>query len=140
MTKSGFTLIELTFTVMIAAVALGLAAPFGTRALDRLAARAARDTVMGFIHQTRIHARLHGGARLRILPDSVVEVWAGDSLRARWIGKELHVTIDPGRPDSVNLEWDALGVGRIASRTLKFRRGNAETRLVISSLGRARRQ
>ena len=140
MKKSGFTLLELTFTVMLAAVALGLAAPIGSRALDGLAAGSARDTAMGFVHHTRIHARLHGGARLLILPDSVIEVWAGDSLRARWVGHDSHVTVDPGRPDSVSLEWDALGVGRVANRTIRFRRGGAEAGLVISSTGRVRRQ
>lgn len=140
MKKSGFTLIEVAVTLMIASVAIGLAAPLGARALDRLAAITARDTVMGLVHQTRIQARLYGGARLLILPDSAVEVWAADSLKARWLGSASRVTVDPGRADTVSLEWDALGVGRVANRTLSFRRGDAETALVISSAGRVRRR
>lgn len=140
MKNSGFTLIELAVTLALVALALGLAAPFGARTVDRLAAIAARDQVMALVHQTRLHARLYGGAHLLILPDSVIEVWAGDSIRGRWSGIGNKVSIDPGRPDSVALVWDALGVGRVANRTLTFERGDAETALVISSAGRARRR
>jgi len=37
------------------------------------------------------------------------------------------------------ITYDALGIGRMASATLRFQRGRAVSTLVVSSLGRATR-
>jgi len=41
--------------------------------------------------------------------------------------------------DTVVLRFDALGVGRMTSRTFRVRRGSAEAGLTVATYGRVRR-
>ena len=50
------------------------------------------------------------------------------------------VRVDTGRRDTLVLAFDALGLGRVASATIVFRRGAAERALVVSGYGRVRRR
>lgn len=138
----GVTLAEIATVLVLAGVALGMALPLTSRALDRWAVRAARDEALALLHRARMEARLAGGARLEIrLEPAAMAVFTGDSLVAEWSGgAEGGVRIDlPGDRLRDELWFDALGLGVVTSRTLVFRRGPAEARLVISSRGRARR-
>lgn len=138
----GFTLAEIAAALVLAGVALGLALPLTSRTLDRWAVRASRDEALALLHRTRMEARLAGGARLEIRSEpAMLAVFTGDSLVTEWTaGAERGVRIDlPARRIRDQLRFDALGLGIVTSRTLTFRRGVAEARLVISSRGRARR-
>jgi hypothetical protein len=55
--------------------------------------------------------------------------------------EEYGVSLDlgGGRTD-VELAYDALGLGRVASQTVVFRRGDATAELVVSGYGRLRRR
>jgi hypothetical protein len=66
---------------------------------------------------------------------------AGDSAFG-WVAlqEELSVTVELSRGRSATeLRYDALGLGQVASETLRFRRGDAASALVVSGYGRVRR-
>jgi hypothetical protein len=63
------------------------------------------------------------------------------SLRRVALGTEFGVTLSlGGAATEVDLAYDALGLGRLASQTITFRRGSAAAALVVSGYGRVRRQ
>ena len=68
-----------------------------------------------------------------------------DTLHRSDPGRELGVErVGPDGPSDaplppVVITYDALGIGRMASATLRFQRGRAVSTLVVSSLGRATR-
>lgn len=138
----GFTLAEVVTVLVLTGVVLGLALPLTGRALDRWAVQASRDEALALVHRTRMEARLGGGARLFITSEpAALAVFRGDSLVQEWKdGARRGVRIElPGQRSQDELRFDGLGLGIVTSRTLAFRRGSAEARLVISSRGRARR-
>lgn len=49
------------------------------------------------------------------------------------------LALSGGRP-SVELRFDALGLGRMAARSVTLTRGSAVARLIISAYGRIRRE
>lgn len=143
--EPGFTVLELTVALTLISILIGLAAPLWRGATDRWAVRSVRDRAAVALHRTRTEARLWGGARLeldaavgalrlyRSHPDSLV--WEDRA------PGEHRVAIDlPRGATSTTLDFDPLGLGIVASRTLMFRRGSAEARLVVSSRGRGRRR
>ena len=70
--------------------------------------------------------------------DSSGWVEAGDSIvEVRRLAEEFGVTVDLGAGGEAELVFDALGLGRRASRTVVLRRGEAESRVVIAAYGRA---
>lgn len=143
--SAGFTLAELVVVLAIGSVMAGVAARSLGGLIDGWAVVAARDAVASMAHRARVEARRAGGATLRIVPDStLVSIRSPAGSGARWSGAESGVAIEIGsgpRSDrAVELRWDALGVGRVASRTVVFRRGSTERRLVFSSTGRVRRR
>jgi hypothetical protein len=120
-------------------VATSLTPRFG-QLLDRWAVLLARDHLVSLISQARAVAQVRGGA------DLVLETATGRA--AIEIDGESVATLDlrpwrvsvsagSGR-DSVLLRFDALGIGRIASQTLRLSRGAAEAQVIISSFGRVR--
>lgn len=139
--RPGATLPELVALLGLTSILLAMAGPaFGT-ARDRWAARAARDHTAALISHTRNLATLHGSATLRIdTVDVTVRIEAPTG--QNWgsvepIGARYGVRIRGA--GSGSLEFDALGLGRLANRTLEFHRGGAATRLTVSSYGRPRR-
>lgn len=140
--RRAFTVVELLLVVLLMTLAAGLALPLAAAALDGWAARSARDQALALLHRARATARIHGGARLALTADpAAVTLWVGDSLAARWpadgaSGVRIRL---PGDAATDELRFDALGLGIVASRTLRFQRGGAEARLIISSRGRGRR-
>jgi hypothetical protein len=71
-----------------------------------------------------------------------VRVWSPDSLlwEDRSPGEHGVEISVPGGAATATLTFDALGLGVVASRTLVFRRGDAEVRLVVSARGRGTRR
>jgi prepilin-type N-terminal cleavage/methylation domain-containing protein len=144
-TRSGYTLLELTVVMALLALAIGIAYPGARSAADAWAVRAARDAVAATLAGTRAAALAQRGAELLIVPESgVLLVRTGMQPRptARLeLTRDWRVTVtSPGSTaDTIVIRYDAIGLGRIANRTLRFERGRAVAGITIAAYGRARR-
>jgi Tfp pilus assembly protein FimT len=139
--RSGATLPELIVVLGLLAILGGMTFTASADVRNGVAVRAARDAAAGEIARARALATLHGSARLLLDPgstDLVLEAPAGSPAAVTPLESGVTVTVD-GRSEPVWLEFDALGLGRLANRTIRFGRGSAEARLTLSSYGRARR-
>jgi Tfp pilus assembly protein FimT len=139
----GHTVIELTFVLLLVGVAAASATPAARRLRDRTAVVAAREAVVGLLAEARLAAVEQGAAAVRIAsrPGRAELVAGGASLRRVDLSGDFGVTLALGGGRSeVELAYDALGLGRVASQTVSFRRGEAAAELVISSYGRVRRR
>jgi type II secretory pathway pseudopilin PulG len=136
--RAGHTLLELTVVLLLAGLAGTAVLPAARRAADRAAVSGAREALAGLVARARTEAMTLGGASLRTrAADATAWVQAGDSvIGLRGLGDEFGVTLDVGAAEA-ELDFDALGLGRRASRTLIVRRGQAEARLVVAAYGRA---
>ena len=137
--RSGFTLPEVVLVLALMGIAGTALLPSARAASDRLAVTAAREAVAALAARARTEAMVHGGAVLRLRAgDGRGWVEAGDRvLEVRRLSEEFGVTVDLGAGGEAELVFDALGLGRRASRTVVLRRGEAESRLVIAAYGRA---
>lgn len=140
--RRGHTLFELCAVLLLLAIAASAVLPLGRALADRMAVVAAREAVAGLVAEARMTALTHGGATVR-LEAAPWRGWlqVGDSVaRSVSLEDDLGVVVALMRSrSSVALEYDALGLGRVASETLRFRRGEQERTLVISGYGRVRR-
>lgn len=140
--RRGHTLFELCAALLLAALAASAFLPPARAVLDRMAVAAAREAVAGLVAEARLAAVAHGEARVR-LEAAPWRAWleVGDSVgRVVPLEQEFGVVVVlPRSRTGVTLDYDALGLGRVASETLRFRRGNEERALVISAYGRVRR-
>ena len=141
--RSGVSLVELIFTLSVLGVLAGVAVPAAAGLRDVLAVRGARDAVAGGLAHARAAAITHGGASLEIDLDAgvarVVSA-AGDTLGGAirlTAGHGVEIEV-PARTGVVAVRFDGLGIGRLANRTVVFRRGRAEARLVVTAYGRWR--
>lgn len=138
----GHTLPEVLLALTVAAVLTSLLVPPARRTVDRVAVDAARDRVAGLFLRARAAARARGGSSVEVdAPAGEVRLVAADGWRAPpvLLRERFGVEVDAGLPGGVvRLAFDPLGIGRMASRTLRLRRGGAATSLVISSYGRVR--
>ncbi len=138
--RSGYTLLEISVVLALLALAGTAILPAARRSADRAAVAGAREAVAGLVVRARTEAMLLGGAALHARPaDGSVWVQAGDStIVALRLGAEFGVSLEiVGGAAEAELKFDALGLGRRASRTLVLRRGDAEARLVVAAYGRA---
>lgn len=135
-------MIELLVALLLLGVLLALSLPSMARWRDAVAARAARDELAAGLAWTRLSAVSHGGSTL-VVDAASGTFWtmtpAGPVREPVSLTDRYAVRLDVGSAGRVSLEYDALGVGRHASRTIRFRRGGAEAGLVISGYGRFRR-
>ncbi len=141
--RYGFTLLELTGVLTLLALAATLSFPVGWRVRERLSVIGAREELVGLITRARGEALRRGGSRLIIVRDPAeIRIEADGELLHRlelgptW-GTEL--VLSGGRP-SVELRFDASGLGRMAAQSVTFTRGSAVTRLIVSAYGRIRRE
>lgn len=140
--QAGTSLLELTFVLLLCGIATAMTVPLARRSLDGLAVRAARDELVAALVRTRAAAMSRGGATLEI--DA-----ASGTLRIRdaagrqvgdvvALGARHRVTLDVGAAGAAAIRYDALGIGRLANRTVRLRRGGAEAVLTLSAYGRWR--
>ena len=98
---------------------------------------------VGLLSEARLAAIASGTARVTIAA-APWRVWSevGDSLMTvAGLEMDFGVTVELSRGRlRTEIAYNALGLGRVASETLVFRRGDSVTTLVVSSLGRARRR
>ena len=138
----GHTLVELTFVLLLVSVAVSSVAPTARKARDRAAVVAAREMLVGLVAEARQAAIETGAASVHLLErDATAEVVSsGAVLRRIALITELGVSLELGGGRSeVELRYDALGLGRMASQTVVLRRGGAAAELIVSSYGRVRR-
>lgn len=139
---TGHTLPELLGALLLVAVLAALAVP-GLRYLEgAVAARAARDALVGVFARARAIAAARGGATV-VLDQAARRVWIEDDRgagSALELGEGFGVTlaVDGRADDPVRLRFDGLGIGRVTSRTVRLRRSGAEARVTLSSYGRVR--
>jgi prepilin-type N-terminal cleavage/methylation domain-containing protein len=141
--RNGFTLLELLVLLVLAGILADLGVRPARRQLDRWAVLSAREEVASLVAIARVRAVGTVGATLSVDEDSgAVEVhsavWPDTIVRIRERhGVELEIV---GSARTLALRFNALGLGEVASRRLRFMRGDASTDLVLSSHGRLRRQ
>jgi prepilin-type N-terminal cleavage/methylation domain-containing protein len=141
--RDGFSLLELVLVMSIVGLALGGALPAASSLRDRMAVVGARESVVGIFHKGRIEAVAFGGASivLRVSPPGA-ELWSGGALRSVVPldgDSGVEMTLSSGR-ERVEIFFDALGLGRVASQTIRFVRNGSRSGLVVSSLGRVIRE
>lgn len=141
--RRGTTLPELALMLATAGVLLSLATPGVRRALDRSAVVSAREELVALAHHGRALAPNLGGATLRLHRSTgVAELLDGEGLRRASVDlSERGVEVrSSGTAEVIDIRWNALGWGIVASRTLILERGRAAARLVVSSRGRVSRR
>jgi len=139
----GFTILELAAVLVLLSLSVGSLLPGARRQLDRASVLEAREELAGLFHRARFEAVAFGGATLHLKADSASgTLIAGGEVLDRTVLLEeygVSLTISAGRPEA-ELTFDSLGLGRVASQTLRLRKGDAEVALVVSSFGRIVRE
>lgn len=132
---------ELLIVLCLTAILLMFAMPTARSGMDAVRVRAAREAAFGLATRTRSVALARGGAHIIFdLDRRSAEVVASDGVvvsTASFADYDVHIASDNG--SRVTLRYDARGIGRMASRTVHFVRGNARAGLTFSSYGRVRR-
>lgn len=143
--RGGHTLLELIVVLALLAIAIGLVYPGARAAADAWAVRGARDATASVLANTRAAALAHRGADLLVVPAHgrvlVRTARSGAPVPRLELAGDWDVTVSsPGfRGDTILVHYDAIGLGRVASRTLRFERGRAVAGLTIAAYGRVRR-
>ena len=140
--RNGHTLLELCVVLLLAALAASVALPAGRHLHDAFAVVSGRDALAGLIAEARAMAPGNGGASVH-LRDRPWRAWAqagGTWLRSVELAADLGVTVVlPRGRRALDLRFDVLGLGQVASETIVLQRGDSRRTLIISSYGRVRR-
>ena len=137
----GYSLLELLIVLSISAVLLAAVAPPFARWRDGAAVRAAREEIASAFAYTRLAAAAHGGAELLIDP---VTARVATRTGGQWrdsidLGHRYGVRISLGAATPAVFRYDALGIGRATSRTIRVERGGVVAGVTVSAYGRYRR-
>lgn len=140
--EHGHTLVELSVVLALGAVLLSTTVPAVERYRDRASVVGAREAVAGLLAEARSAAPGFAGAEVH-LQARPWRAWIvlGDSVgRSVSLEEDFGVEVVLGRSRTGTVvAYDALGLGRVASETVRFRRDAAEAGLTVSSFGRVRR-
>lgn len=143
--RKGASLVELITATSILSVLFAIAVPAMHRMRDEYAVRAARDAFASAIARTRAAAVAAGGARLVVAVSEgrlLIETAAGDTVgQPLELTRDFDVAVSAGANagPEVQLRFDGLGIGRVASRTFTLVRGRARARVTVSAYGRVQR-
>lgn len=139
---AGYTLVELLAVLVAIGITLLIVTPSVRRAIDRHAVNAARNAVATELARTRLIARARGGAVLVLDANrgsASIRSPRGDTLAAPVpVSAIYNARIDLAGADSTAVVYDRLGIGRMANRTVRLVRNDADARLTISAYGRVR--
>ena len=140
--ERGHTLIELTVALLLAAGLMGSLVPAARSYRHRFAVVSARESLAGLFAEARMVAPAVGGATVHLTSEPG-RAWVAvdDSVGASVaLEEEFGVRVQLGfSRTTAQLSYDALGLGRVASLTVRLRRGDAQAGLTVSSFGRVRR-
>jgi type II secretory pathway pseudopilin PulG len=139
----GYTLVELVFVLVLSGTTVAALAPAARRQRDRALVIGAREAVVGLLSEARTTAMEAGEASVRITttPPRAEALVGSVALRAAALDADYGVALSlSGSVVEVELTYDALGLGRVASQTITFRRGDESAELVVSGYGRVRRR
>lgn len=142
--QPGLTLLELLCALAVMGVLLGMAAIPVARVGDVLAVRAAREAIVNAAATARALAASHGGAALTIeVREGTLAIATRDGAVADTVSRiarafRVDVGFDDARLAVATIRFDALGLGRLASRTVHVQRGSARGGVTFSAYGRAR--
>lgn len=138
----GFTLVEVAIALSVLGMLLAVTVPPMGRWRDAAAVHAARDELAAALAWTRIAAASRSGATL-VLDTETGRFWTmADGVEAAPtidLRRRYRVRVDAGSSGPVLFHYDALGIGRLTSRTVSIRRRGAEAGLTVSAYGRVRR-
>lgn len=139
----GFTLFECVVVLAIVGIGVALGLPALQQQRDRWAVTQAREASAALLARARVEALGSGGSTVTISePRGRLErglrgtVRESVELRERY-GVYLEMS---GRDTLSTIEFNALGLGRMSARTLRFARGRTSRSLVISTYGRVARR
>jgi prepilin-type N-terminal cleavage/methylation domain-containing protein len=141
--RQGTTLPELVVVLALLAVVGTAALPAARRQADRAALAGAREAVAALVLRTRLEAMLRGGATLSFdVGTGRAWISAGDSSVVELaLTREFGTTLElGGYAEGTTLAFDALGIGRLASRTIVLRRGQDRASIVVAAYGRVLRR
>ena len=141
--NGGFTLFECLVVLAIVGIGIALGLPALQRHRDRWAVTQAREASAALLARARVEALGSGASSVTILPRrGHIDRSLGGTFRERVdLGDRYRVSLDiSGRDTPATIEFNALGLGRMAARTLRFGRGDASASLVISTYGRVSRR
>ena len=140
----GYTLLELVAALALLGTLMGVATPPLVALRDVASVLAAREQLVGLISAARVIAVANGGAVVAVdaAPARGRISARGRLVRSLTMAESTPgLVLDlPGGRDTTALVFDAMGIGRFASATFRFRRGSAERSVVVSAYGRVRRQ
>jgi hypothetical protein len=137
------TVPELVVVLAVLAMAGTATLQAARRQVDRAAVRRAREELAALVIRARSEAMVQGGAVLTVdAAQRSGRVVAGDSLVTELrFGEDHAVAVElGGTAQRATLVFDELGLGRVASRTVVFRRGEERAALVVSAYGRVVRR
>lgn len=138
----GHTLVELLIVLLLLAVGTWVFVPTARKLRDRAVASAGRETLVAGFAEARATALRAGGARLTIRRASPAYRVDTAERTGPWVGLNEpypRIRIDAGR-DSISVDFDRMGLGRLASHSIGVSVGEVERHLVVSSYGRVRRR
>jgi Tfp pilus assembly protein FimT len=131
---------ELLLALCIMGILLLLAAPVAHNGMDAINVRAARETAFALATRTRSVALARGGAEIVFdVPGRKAQVIASDGVIVETASLAEYDVEIADASSRIVMRYDARGIGRMASRTIRFVRGDAEAGLTFSSYGRVRR-
>lgn len=143
MNRTATTLTELLLVLAILGILASLGAPSLRKGLDAIAVRSARETTFAIAVRARSLAISRGGADFVLdMPTRMASAIdaAGSAVEQVQLATYGVTIAADGQPNpQIVLHYDAHGIGRIASRTIRFRRGSSEAGLTFSSFGRVHR-
>lgn len=142
--RRGHTLLEISLVLVLLGAGSWAVTSAARRVVDRTAVRSAREELAGLLARARREAILYGGSEVVLTAEPPrASLFNGGARTASTpdLREAYGVSLDPGGGEgSVRLRWDALGLGRMTSRTVRIGRGRARAELVISARGRVRRR
>lgn len=139
--RPGTTIIELLLVLTLLAIFATIAAAPISHSLDIIKVRSARENVFALATQARAAAGAYGGASLIIdsAAGSLTIVRADGQVETSFQIAAGDVTVSMDGATRADLRYDAFGIGRMTSRTIRLRRGNAQAVITVSAYGRLRR-
>lgn len=142
--RAGQTLADLIITLSVLGIVLAISAPRVGAMRANGAVRSARDAAASVFEQARTLAMSRGTSRVVVDPvagtvsiEAPIGVAAGPVLR---LTETWGVAVAAGGSGgAATIEFNAIGLGVVASRTITLTRGGARAGLSVSAYGRVRR-